>query len=123
MLFPAADDDSAPVTRFIVVALQRAEPSGQDKTSIALELVDSPGALVRALEPFARSEINLTHIDKRPRDMKPTGEPNSYVFFLDASGHVSNDPKLEAAINEAKAYCRMLVRLGSYPKARRLLRP
>jgi len=123
VLFPATDDEAAPVTRFVVVALQSTEPSGQDKTSMALELGDSPGALVGALLPFATAGINLTHLDKRPRDFKASGEPTSYVFFLDAAGHMKNDEALRGAVDAAREHCKSMVLLGSYPIARRLLQP
>lgn len=123
VLFPATDDEAAPVTRFVVVALQSTEPSGQDKTSMALELGDAPGALVHALSPFAEAGINLTHLDKRPRDVKASGEPSTYVFFLDAQGHTKDSEALRGAIEAARKHCRTLVLLGSYPIARRLLQP
>jgi len=71
-LFTDIQDVSPNVTRFLVLcargstASTAGAPSGRDKTSLLLSLdKDVPGALAKVLEVFHRSDINLTHIDKR----------------------------------------------------------
>lgn len=116
VLFPKIEDNPNNITRFFVISRQKAQPSGQDKTSIMFATLNKPGALVSVLSVFQRAGINLTHIDKRPG-----GRTNwSYTFFIDAEGHVS-DPAMVKAIASAKRHCRELHVLGSYPRSRRIL--
>jgi chorismate mutase/prephenate dehydratase len=71
--------------------------------------------LVDVLNVFKRAGINLTHIDKRP-----SREVNwDYTFFVDAIGH-RQDPKFAEIIGEARAYCKRLTVLGSYPRCQEL---
>ncbi len=100
-------------TRFIVVSRKLAETSGNDKTSILFSVKDEPGILYRMLEPFARRGVNLSKIESRPVKTKAW----EYIFFLDMSGHVSDQPVGEA-IEELRQFCQFLKILGSYPKAR-----
>jgi chorismate mutase/prephenate dehydratase len=43
-----------------------------------------------------------------------------YYFFIDAEGH-GEDPKMLAAIEEARQHCLQLTVLGSYPRATEVL--
>ncbi|XXF77025.1 chorismate mutase [Myxococcaceae bacterium GXIMD 01537] len=116
VLFPRIEDDPNNITRFVIIARQHARPTGDDKTSLMFTTADEPGALVDVLRVFQDSGINLSHIDKRPR-----GRENwTYTFFLDALGHCE-DPAMAAAIEGARAHCRELFILGSYPRSRRIL--
>ncbi|MFG0328378.1 MAG: prephenate dehydratase [Phycisphaerales bacterium] len=115
-LFEEIEDHPNNITRFLVLSKQRAERSGDDKTSMMLKTEDRPGALVDVLAVFDRAEINLTHIDKRP-----SGRVNwEYTFFIDAIGHI-DDPAFAAAIKQAEGLSRELTLLGSYPRSRRIL--
>jgi chorismate mutase/prephenate dehydratase len=99
-----------------VISRQKAQRTGDDKTSMMFQTADKPGALVSVLQVFDRAGINLTHIDKRP-----SGRENwTYTFFIDAQGH-RDDPVLAAAIEEASGHCEELIVLGSYPRSRRIL--
>ena len=81
------------------------------KMSVALRLAHKPGALLAALEPFARHSINLMKIESRPIH----GTPWVYQFFLDL---VAETPaQLEAAINEVRLTTSFLRILGFYPVA------
>ncbi len=116
ILFEDIEDDPSNVTRFFVLSRQTAHPSGDDKTSIMFATADKPGALVSVLRAFEEAGINLTHIDKRPsRRVNWT-----YTFFIDAVGHRA-DPKLVAAVENARSHCAELFILGSYPRATRIL--
>lgn len=116
VLFEKIEDNPNNVTRFAVISKQAAKPSGDDKTSIMFETADKPGALVSVLRVFEEAGINLTHIDKRP-----SGRVNwTYTFFIDAQGH-RDDPKVAAALAQARSHCVDLTVLGSYPRARRIL--
>jgi len=81
------------------------------KMSIALRLVHKPGALLAALEPFARHGINLMKIESRPIQ----GTPWVYQFFLDVEG--DSPDKLEAALESVRPVTSFLRILGQYPSA------
>ena len=115
-LFAKIEDRADNVTRFFVISRQRAGRTGDDKTSIMFNTKDQPGALVRVLEVFERSGINLTHIDKRPSGLRTW----QYTFFVDAQGH-REDPEMASAISEASKLCRELIVLGSYPRSTRIV--
>lgn len=107
------EDQVNNVTRFLVISRKPSEPTGNDKTSILFSVKDEPGILYRMLEPFARRGVNLSKIESRPVKTKAW----EYIFFLDMSGHVSEQPVNEA-IEELRQFCQFLKILGSYPKAR-----
>lgn len=116
VLFPRIEDDPNNITRFAIIARQQARPTGDDKTSIMFTTDDKPGALVEVLTVFQAAGINLSHIDKRPR-----GRGNwTYTFFIDAIAH-REDPAMAEAIERARAHCRELFILGSYPRSTRIL--
>jgi prephenate dehydratase len=81
------------------------------KMSIALRLAHQPGALLRALEPFALNGVNLLKIESRPIH----GRPWEYQFFLDVQTEAL-DPLKEAlqAVGPATSYLKIL---GLYPPA------
>ncbi len=103
-------DESSNITRFLVLALYDAPPSGSDKTSLLLGLHDRPGSLYEALGIFARSNLNLTKIESRPLG----GELGKYKFFLDVEGH-RQDQRLAHALEEIQEKALFLKVLGSYP--------
>ncbi len=99
-------------TRFVVVGQGESPPTGEDKTSIAFVVENRPGALIKALEPFACREINLTKIESRPQ----MGRPWEYTFFTDFEGY-KEEPEMKAALEELRGCSRFLKVLGSYPRA------
>ena len=102
------------VTRFVILADADHEPTGSDKTSIAFSFMnrDTPGQLYKALEPFARRNINLTKIESRP-----TGdELGNYVFLLDFIGHRA-DPDISDTLAGLRELAPLVKVLGSYPVA------
>jgi len=115
-LFEKIEDRQSNVTRFLVLSKSETEISGDDKTSIMFTTDDRPGSLVDVLNVFKRASINLSHIDKRP-----SKEENwDYTFFVDALGH-AKDAKFAEVVGEARAYCKMLTVLGSFPRCKRSL--
>ena len=90
------------MTRFLVIGKTRAKPlgEGRDKTSLVISLKDQPGALEKALHPFASRGINLSKIESRPTRKKAW----SYLFFIDFMGHYE-DAEAQAALNELEAHC------------------
>lgn len=115
-LFEQIEDRQGNITRFLILSKSKTEVSGNDKTSIMFTSDDRPGSLADVLTVFKRAGINLTHIDKRP-----SLEVNwDYTFFVDALGHAS-EPKFAEVVGEARAYCKDLTVLGSFPRCRRTL--
>ena len=115
-LFEQIEDRQSNITRFLILAKNETEMSGNDKTSIMFTTDDRPGSLVDVLNVFKRNSINLTHIDKRP-----SLEVNwDYTFFIDCIGH-RKDTKFAEIIGEARAHCKQLTVLGSFPMCKRTL--
>ena len=104
------EDQSNNITRFLVIGSKDSKPSANDKTSLVFSVKDQPGILYRMLEPFAKSEINLSKIESRPIKNKPW----EYMFFLDLKGH-KEEPRVKRAIEELESNSVFLKILGSYP--------
>jgi prephenate dehydratase len=105
-------DSDQNVTRFVVVGREAPEPSGRDKTSLAIYLERAePGALWEVLGEFAKRRINLTKIESRP-SKRGLGD---YYFFIDLEGHVA-DPLVEEALAGIRERAAMTKVLGSYPR-------
>ncbi len=116
VLFEKIEDNPNNITRFFVISRHEAEKSEDDKTSLMFTTPDKPGALVRVLAAFEEAGVNLSHIDKRP-----SGRVNwTYTFFVDAVGHLTDDP-VQRALEGIRPHCKDLTVLGSYPKAQRIL--
>lgn len=109
-------------TRFFVLARsgdprpQSAVPgahrAGEAKTSLVFATDDQPGALVRALQPFATAGVNLAKIESRPSRDRPW----TYVFYLDIHGDVAASPAREA-LALLRTCCSWVRVLGTYPMA------
>jgi len=81
------------------------------KMSLALRLAHKPGALLAALQPFARHGINLLKIESRPIH----GSPWEYQFFLDVQ--TDAPAQLEQALTELAVQTSFLRILGGYAPA------
>jgi len=98
-------------TRFAVIGHDHPPRTGADRTVIALAVHDEPGALYKALQPFANRNLNLTRLESRPaRDTA-----FRYIFFVELDGHVTERPVM-TAIEELRGVLRFVKVLGSYPK-------
>ncbi len=104
--------DRESFTRFIVVGGEVHSSTGRDKTSLIFTVKDVPGALYKALTPFAERGLNLTKIESRP-SKRALGE---YVFFMDLEGHSSDEP-VHDALADLSGVCTSVKVLGSYPAA------
>lgn len=103
-------DEPGNETRFVVLALQDAAPTGDDKTSLAFTTHhDRPGSLVEVLGIFSARGLNLTRVESRPT-RRALG---TYVFLLDVQGHRTDAPVAEA-LEAARAVTLWLRVLGSY---------
>ncbi len=100
-------------TRFLIIGTEDIKnPTGSDKTSIIFGVRHVPGALYRALEPFAKRNINLTRIESRPSKRKPW----EYLFYVDFEGH-RFDKEVSSALQELQQVTSIIKILGSYPSA------
>ena len=108
------EDSPDNTTRFFVVAESMAERTGRDKTSLLLAIKDQPGALLKLLQPFHGSGINLTRIESRPSRRRAW----EYNFFIDLEGH-AEDAAVRAALKKLEREVKHLEILGSYPAAER----
>ncbi len=115
ILAEAIEDHAGNQTRFVVIGRGIGEPTGDDKTSLALfQQANVPGALFMILSEFAYGQINLTKIQSRPTK-RQLGE---YMFFVDLEGHV-DDPNVALALECLRLKLREVKMLGSYPAARK----
>ncbi len=100
-------------TRFLGVgrAPVSLAPHTAARTSLVFGTLNEPGALIRALEPIARHELNLSKLESRP-----TGQPWTYHFFADID-HPAGDPKLDAAVAAMKTATQTCRVFGTYARA------
>jgi prephenate dehydratase len=103
-------EDAAAAVKEVAGAPGLASPP--DKISLVFQLAHIPGALLRALEPFARRNINMMKIESRPVH----GRPWQYRFYLDLQAAAS-DPEIVAALDELRNVVVELKVLGSYKSA------
>ncbi|NLE06601.1 MAG: prephenate dehydratase, partial [Crenarchaeota archaeon] len=104
-------DNLSNYTRFLVLSLEDAAPTGDDKTSIIFAAKHTPGILYQALGEFASRNINLTRIESRPT--KTTAW--QYNFYLDFEGH-RTEKRCKEALQELEKYATFVKILGSYPR-------
>jgi chorismate mutase/prephenate dehydratase len=114
VLEPNIEDRADNTTRFLVIGRKLFGASGKDKTSLLISGGDtqSPGALYKLLEPFARKSISLSRIESRPSHKKKW----DYVFFIDVEGHADEQP-LKSVLMEIRKHTSLMRVLGSYPVA------
>src|SRR5579863_3513522 len=92
ILQSSIEDDKRNFTRFFLirklpgnprknerVEYRRLIPRGANKTSIAFQVKNVPGALFKSLSVFALRDISLSKIESRPM----RGRPWEYVFYVD----------------------------------------
>jgi len=105
-------DNSGNFTRFLLLAPgATAKNTAGDKVTLVLRVAHLPGALVAALEPFARHGVNLLKIESRPIH----GCPWEYQFFLDVEA--SSSGPMEEALADVRERAQSLRVLGRYPAA------
>ncbi len=109
-------DNSENFTRFVLLRRESdaaiAPTADARKMSVAMQLAHRPGALLAALEPFARHNINLRKIESRPIH----GQPWAYQFILEIE---ADKPELlDTALAEARNSTDDLRVLGLYVAAK-----
>jgi prephenate dehydratase len=110
------EDDPQNFTRFFLLAPPSVsirpltEPSAQRwKTSLLVEIANTPGSLYRALGVFATASIDLSKIESRPIP----GKPRDYAFYLDVVGNLA-DASIAKAIEQLSEDADSVMVLGSY---------
>jgi prephenate dehydratase len=106
------EDNRENYTRFLLLSPSQEAVPDADKLSLVFELDHRPGALLHALDPFARRGINLMKIESRPVH----GRPWQYRFYLDLQASRAN-PEVAAALKELGNAVVNLRILGCYPSA------
>ncbi len=121
VLLAGIEDNPANYTRFLLLRSESAgtvaeawlvrEEQPADKVSLAFGVPNRPGALVAALEIFARHQLNLTRLESRP----VPGSPWEYVFYTDYQ--IESSAAAEQALAELAGRCSFLKQLGRYAAA------
>ena len=103
-------DSSNNSTRFLVIGKMIEERSTNNKTSIMVNIADTPGSLMKILQPFSDLDINMTRIETRP------SRNNHYLhtFFIDFEGWYE-DNQTQKLINILEDISEELRVIGSYP--------
>jgi chorismate mutase/prephenate dehydratase len=99
-------------TRFVVIEKQNNSKKG-NKSTLVFVVSHKPGSLVRSLEPFAQSHLNLTHLESRP----VLGKPFSYQFYLDFE-HPDDAGLVDKIIKEMAPHTKHVKKLGTYTKGK-----
>ncbi len=110
------EDQPYNLTRFAVIGERYEARTGRDKTTIMLRLPNEPGSLPKALAPFEKFSVNMTWIESFPATVGPNEKNPAYLFFIDAEGHVDDEP-VKKALELLKKRCERLEILGSYPRS------
>lgn len=97
-------------TRFFVLGHDDPPRGDYNKTSLVFATRNRPSALYDCLGEFAKSGLNLTKIESRPRRNRPW-EP---VFYLDFEGHWQ-DPVCHEALARLLQKASFVKMFGSYP--------
>lgn len=106
------EDYSGNTTRFLVIGKRSPSPSGADRTSLLLGLLDKPGALNQILTILSRKNVNLAKIESRP----VKGKLWEYQFFIDMLGHIEEET-IKEGCEQLRQHCSYFEWLGSYPTA------
>jgi prephenate dehydratase len=106
------EDDKRNFTRFFLIQKKRKILPRANKTSIAFNVKNIPGALFKALSVFALRDISLSKIESRPL----RGHPWDYVFYVDfLRGY---DEPARNALRHLGEVADLVKVLGIYPAAR-----
>ena len=112
VLVPDIEDRADNQTRFLFIS-REAElfPLGTpSRTAVIISHEDRPGALLRVMEPLARYGMDIRRLESRP-----TGEPWSYLFFLEFD-HAYGEPVVDLVLKQMTTAARGLRVLGTFPR-------
>lgn len=103
------EDQQDNITRFAIIAKESAQRTGNDKTSLMLEIAHQPGALADVMVVFKRNRLNMTWIESFPIP----GHRGRYLFFVEFVGHQYELKARRAIASLTKKALRLEI-LGSY---------
>ncbi len=113
---PAIQDDAHNRTRFAIICLpgtlEAPTATGRDCTSLAVSVVNRPGALQDLLVPLKQHGVSMTRFESRPARQGQW----EYIFFIDLVGHPS-EASMHAALEDLKKLCAFYKVLGTYPQS------
>lgn len=98
-------------TRFIIIAREPVVGEGCTKAAVCFSVPHVSGALVNALEIFAKHKVNLLKLESRPV-IDRIGE---YLFFAELEGSIK-DESMKNALGELSKYATSYKYLGNYKK-------
>lgn len=107
-------DDKKNYTRFLIVSSKKPSYLHATKGSFLLTINHSPGSLVKILEQFSSSNVNLTKIESRPIKLAPF----EYLFYVDIEfeeNQLEDILKLSLVLQN---HTQTLKILGFYPSGR-----
>jgi prephenate dehydratase len=113
VLLDSVQDHPENYTRFLLISkpMEMVRPQTLNyKRTIVFRVVNEPGALCSALQPFAIRGVDVAKIESRP----VKGSPFEYTFYLDLVGRADYDSMFEA-IEELRSRALSLRVLGMYP--------
>ena len=125
ILEASIEDDKRNFTRFLLIRklagsgrrrkgignYRRLIPKGANKTSIAFQVRNLPGALFKSLSVFALRDISLSKIESRPM----RGRPWEYIFYVDFLR--GDDEPARNALRHLDEVAEFVKVLGVYPAA------
>ena len=109
VLFADVQDDTTNQTRFLVLGKEDRAWTVNAKTSLIVSVVNQPGTLYQALEPFYRHSVSMSRLESRPS----RNAVWEYNFYIDLVGHRS-DPAIASALDELGRIATVRL-LGSFP--------
>jgi chorismate mutase / prephenate dehydratase len=110
ILFENIEDGQYNRTRFLIISKDFTnQNTGQDKTSLVVDLPEKPGSLASFLQEFNERQINLTKIESRPTR---ADEKFRSWFYIDFDGHIE-DGKVQEILQKHASHVKWL---GSYLK-------
>jgi chorismate mutase / prephenate dehydratase len=107
------EDNRDNITRFAILGNQKPARTGNDKTSIMMQIPHRSGALAEAMQLLSSNRVNLTWIESFPIP----GNNNEYLFFIEIEGH-QEDPNVANGLEHLSKHTLRLEILGSYPRGR-----
>ena len=97
------------ITGFLVIGNVPLRALRRHRTTLAVTLLNEPGALCSFLETFRTHNVNLSRLLSRPI----RGCPKEYAFLVDLDG-AKDAPEVSAAIRAARRASATLRVVGSY---------
>lgn len=99
-------------TRFVILGLNQLPLRSPNKATVIFTVNNEVGSLVRVLESFARSGLNMSRIESRPMP----DSPFLYFFAADFEGSMDSE-HLTRAMEDAAFFTQELRLIGVYARA------